>query len=168
MKILRLLLSLGLLYSLSALAENQSFTLEQVMSSPFPSGLTAAASANRVAWVFDLRGERNVWIADAPQFEARQVTHYQGDDGQQILTLRVTPDGKTVVYARGSEISREGHVANPTSEIKEPKEQVWASDVENGKARLLGDLGCEDEDCEDIQISPDGQWAVWSTKHHCG
>ena len=166
MKILRLLLSLGFLCSLSALAQTQSFTLEQVMSSPFPSGLTAAASANRVAWVFDLRGERNVWVADAPRFEARQVTHYQGDDGQQILSLRLTPDGKTAVYARGSEISREGHVANPTSEIKEPKEQVWAADVENGKTRLLGDLGCEDEDCEDIQISPDGQWAVWSTKHH--
>ena len=136
------------------------------MSSPFPTGLTAADKANRIAWVFDLRGERNVWVADAPGFEARQVTHYQGDDGQQILSLRLTPDGKTAVYARGSEVSRDGHVANPTSEVKEPKEQVWAVDVESGKTRLLGDLGCEHEDCEDIQISPDGEWAVWSTKHH--
>src|SRR5205807_2000910 len=47
-----------------------------------------------------------------------------------------------------------------------PKQQVWATDVETGKARLLGDMGCEQEDCADIQISPDGQWAVWATKHH--
>jgi dipeptidyl aminopeptidase/acylaminoacyl peptidase len=166
MKSLRLLFSLGLLCSLSALAQDQSFTLEQVMSSPFPTDLTAAANANRIAWVFDLRGERNVWIADAPRFEARQVTHYQGDDGQQIFSLRLTPDGKTVVYARGSEISRDGHVANPTGELKEPKQQVWAAEVESGKTRLLGDMGCEHEDCEDIQISPDGLWAMWSTKHH--
>ena len=136
------------------------------MSSPFPTDLTAATAANRIGWVFDLRGERNVWVADAPAFAARQVTHYQGDDGQQILSLRLTPDGKTAVYARGSEISRDGHVANPTSELKEPKQQVWATDVDSGKTRLLGDMGCQREDCEDIQISPDGQWAVWTAKNH--
>src|SRR5215467_10890583 len=166
MKILRLLLSLGFLCSLSASAQTKSFTLEQVMSSPFPGDLTAAEQTPRIAWVFDLRGERNVWIADAPGFEARQVTHYQGDDGQQIVSVRLTPDGKTVLYARGSEVNKNGQVANPGSELKQPKQQVWAADVDTGKTRLLGDLGCEEEGCEDIQISPNGQWAVWSTKHH--
>jgi dipeptidyl aminopeptidase/acylaminoacyl peptidase len=170
MKRLILLLCLSLLCVSAAtglLAQNPGFTLEQVMSSPFPTGLTAAATANRIAWVFDSKGERNVWIADAPKWEARQVTHYQGDDGQDMLSLRLTPDGKTVVYSRGSELSREGNVANPTSEIKEPKQQVWAAEVEKGQPRLLGEMGCGEEDCEDIQISPDGRWAVWSGgKHH--
>jgi dipeptidyl aminopeptidase/acylaminoacyl peptidase len=147
-------------------AQNHSFTLEQVMSSPFPSDLTAARQAPRIAWVFDSKGERNVWTADAPGFEARQVTHYQGDDGQQIVSVRLTPDGRTVVFVRGSEVNSTGHVANPDSQLKEPKQQVWAAEVETGKTKLLGDLGCEREGCEDIQISPDGQWAVWSTKHH--
>ena len=142
-------------------AQQPGFTLEQVMSSPFPKALTAAAKANRIAWVFNSKGERNVWIADAPEFAGRQVTHYQGDNGQDIYAVKLTPDGKTVLYARGSEVSGEGHVANPTSEIKEPKQQVWAADVETGKPRLMGDMGCPEEDCEDIQISPDGQWAVW-------
>ncbi len=137
------------------------------MSSPFPTGLTTAAKANRIAWVFDGKGERNVWIADASGFAARQVTHYAGDDGQDILSLRLTPDGKTVVYSRGSEVSREDYVANPTSELKDPKQQVWAADVASGQPRLLGDMGCNEEDCEDIQLSPDGQWAVWQgPKHH--
>ncbi len=105
-------------------------------------------------------------MADSPGFQARQLTHYQGDDGQQILSLRLTPDGRAAVYARGSELGNGGHVANPTSELKEPKQQVWAADVETGKTRLLGDMGCDQEDCADIQISPDGQWAVWSAKHH--
>jgi len=149
------------------LAQNGRFTLEQVMSSPFPTGLTAAGKANRIAWVFNSKGERNVWIADAPGFAARQVTHYSGDNGQDILSLRLTPDGKTVVYARGSEVNREGNVANPSSELKEPKQQVWAAEVKNGKPRLLGEMGCNQEDCEDIQVSPDGQWAVWAgAKHH--
>jgi dipeptidyl aminopeptidase/acylaminoacyl peptidase len=156
-----------LLVCTSALAQDHPFTLEQVMSSPFPTNLTAAAQANRVAWVFDSKGERNIWVADAPGFAAHQVTRYQGDDGQDIFSLRLTPDGKTVVYARGSEVSREGNVANPASELKEPKQQVWAAEVDSGKPRLLGDMGCNEEDCEDVQLSPDGQWAVWpGLKHH--
>jgi dipeptidyl aminopeptidase/acylaminoacyl peptidase len=151
----------------NSVAEKSSFTLEQVMSSPFPTALTSAAKANRIAWVFDSKGERNVWAADAPDFATHQITHYQGDDGQDIFAVKLTPDGKTVVYARGSELSGEGHVANPTGEIKEPKQQVWAVEVEAGKPRLLGDMGCSEEDCEDIQISPDGLTAVWvGAKHH--
>jgi dipeptidyl aminopeptidase/acylaminoacyl peptidase len=171
MKLLRLSL-LILVFAASSVAQNPnvtkpSFTLEQVMSSPFPTALTSAAKANRIAWVFDSRGERNIWIADAPDFAGRQVTHYQGDDGQDILAVKLTPDGKTVVYARGSEVSSEGHVANPTTETKEPKQQVWAADVETGKPRLLGDMGCGEEDCEDIQLSPDGLTAVWvGPKNH--
>ena len=148
------------------LGQNSGFTVEQVMSSPFPSGLTVARNADRIAWAFNLKGERNVWVADAPNFDARQMTHYQGDSGQQIESVRLTPDGKTVLFVRGSEVNSTGHVANPASELKEPKQQVWAVEVETGKTRLLGDLGCEREGCEDIEISPDGQWASWSTKHH--
>ena len=137
------------------------------MSSPFPTALTSAAKANRIAWVFDSRGERNVWVADSPDFAGRQVTRYQGDEGQDIFAVKLTPDGKTVVYARGSEVSSEGHVANPATETKEPKQQVWAADVETGKPRLLGDMGCGEEDCEDIQLSPDGLTAVWvGPKNH--
>ncbi len=171
MKLLRLPL-LILVFAVSSIAQKSnfakpSFTLEQVMSSPFPTALTSAAKANRIAWVFDSKGERNIWVADAPDFAARQVTHYQGDDGQDIFAVKLTPDGKTVVFARGSEVSSEGHVANPSTEIKEPKQQVWAADVESGKPRLLGDMGCAEEDCEDIQLSPDGTTAVWvGPKNH--
>src|SRR5262249_32354512 len=99
MKLHRLLLPLPLLILLgaSAIAQKPGFTLEQVMSSPFPTALTSAAKANRIAWVFDSRGERNVWVADVPEFAARQVTHYQGDDGQDIFAVKLTPDGQTVV-----------------------------------------------------------------------
>jgi dipeptidyl aminopeptidase/acylaminoacyl peptidase len=161
------LLPLILLWAITGVTQNRGFTLEQVMSAPFPTGLTAAAKANRMAWVFNSKGERNVWIADAPEFPARQITHYQGDDGQDIFSLRLTPDGKTIVYARGSELNREGNVANPASDLKEPKQQVWAAEVDGGKPRLLGEMGCNQEDCEDIELSPDGSWAAWSgPKHH--
>src|SRR5262245_54014882 len=146
-------------------AEAQRFTLEQVMSSPFPSDLIAASKADRVAWVFTSRGVRNIWIADAPDFRARPVTRYTTDDGQAIVSLRITPDGKTLVYGRGSEVNEENQVANPANATTAPKQQVWALEVDGGKdPRLLGELECPEEGCEDIQISPDGAQAVWVAK----
>ena len=66
----------------------EGFTIEQVLSAPFPYGLTSASHAPRVAWVFDNKGERNIWVADAPEFVPHQVTHYKGDDGQPIASVR--------------------------------------------------------------------------------
>ena len=141
-----------------------SFSLEQVLSSPFPTNLVAAEHAGRIAWLFAARGEHNVWVADAPGFEARQVTHYSGDDGMPLAALKLTPDGRTVVYARGSESNRAGETADPTSNVEKRVQQVWAADVDKGEPRLLGDMGCDEEGCEDIQISPNGEFALWSAK----
>ena len=143
-----------------------TFTIEQVLSAPFPYGLTNASRAPCVAWVFDNKGERNIWVASSPDFAPRQVTHYKGDDGQQIASVRLTPDGKTVVYARGSEVNKQGTSANPQSLAKMPKQQAWAVNVSGGEPRLLGDIGCNEEGCEDLQVSPDGKNVVWPGKKH--
>ena len=58
--------SLVLVAVVSASAPASAFTLEQVMSAPFCTGLVAAARAPRIAWTVNLRGERNVWAAEAP------------------------------------------------------------------------------------------------------
>jgi dipeptidyl aminopeptidase/acylaminoacyl peptidase len=141
-----------------------SFTLEQVLGSPFPSNLVGADHASRVAWVFNAKGVRNVWMADAPNFEARQITHYEGDVGMPIVGLKLTPDGKTVVYARGTEANSAGEIADPTSGTEKRVQQVWAADVDKGEPRLLGEMGCDEEDCEDIQIARNGESAVWAAK----
>lgn len=165
--LLRLCFAL-LLACASAVSAQSPFTLEQVLSSPFPGELVAAQHGSRIAWVFDAKGVRNVWVADGPDFArtARQLTHYHADDGQPIASLRLTTDGKTVVYALGSELNGAQESANPESWTKGAKQQVFAFDVDAKKAepRLLGEMGCAEEGCEDIQISPDGRQALWSAK----
>ena len=42
----------------------KSPTLEQFLSAPFPTELTAAPAKGRVAWVFNASGARNLWIAE--------------------------------------------------------------------------------------------------------
>ncbi len=134
----------------------------------FHPNLVAASHSPRVAWVFDAKGVRNIWVADAPDFAARQITHYDGDDGLPIASLRITADGRTLVYVRGSETNESGRVADPTNGIWPRKQQVWAIDVEAGAPRLLGEMGCAEEDCEDVQLSPDGQFAVGRRASNCG
>jgi WD40-like Beta Propeller Repeat len=78
--------------------------------------------------------------------------------------LRLTPDGSTAVFVVGSELNDGEESANPASWVKAPKQQVFAIDIDgkNAAPRSLGDMGCTEEDCEDVQISPEGLWAVWS------
>ncbi|HZQ96604.1 MAG TPA: hypothetical protein VFA67_16460, partial [Candidatus Sulfotelmatobacter sp.] len=167
-KLVRMLFLAGMLVSATGVLAQSQFTLEQVLSSPFPAGLVAAEHANRVAWVFDARGVRNVWIADGPEFArtARPLTHYNADDGQPIASVRLTPDGKTALYALGSELNDAQESANPGSWTKGAKQQVFAidADARNSAPRLLGEMGCPEEGCEDINISPDGRQALWSAK----
>ncbi len=144
----------------------QPFTIDQVMSAPYPSELTASAHGATIAWTADSEGRRNVWVAQGPDFTPRQVTHYDTDSGQPIASVRLTPDGSTVLYARGTETNDAELSANPTIEPEQPVQQVWAVAATGGEPKLLGELGCGDEDCEDIQISPDGRYAVWAARHH--
>ena len=62
----------------------KQFTLEQVMSAPFPSDLVAARSGSKVAWVQNAKGVRNVWVAEPPEYKGRQLTSYSEDDGEEI------------------------------------------------------------------------------------
>jgi dipeptidyl aminopeptidase/acylaminoacyl peptidase len=149
-----------LLTATSAIAE---FSLEQILSSPFPTQLVTAKNSSRIAWVFNSRGVSNVWIADGPNFAARQVTHYT-EEGVPIAALALSPDGSTAVYALGTEATEAGEVANPNSHTKAPKQQVYAVNVAGGEPRLLGEMGCTEEGCEDIRISPDGQSAIWAAR----
>src|SRR5258708_13731465 len=83
----------------SAQTAARAFSLEQVMSSPYPTNLVAAEHANenagRIAWGFAARGERNVWFADAPNFQAPQVPPYLGDGGMPLPPLHLPPDTRT-------------------------------------------------------------------------
>jgi len=167
----------GLLAAAAARPAFSAFSIEQVLGAPFPSQLTAARQGERVAWVMDRHGERNIWVADGPDWVPRQVTGYLGDDGQPLASLRLTPDGQTVLYVRGTEVNEAGESANPASRAQAPKQQVWAVAVPPAPApgeaagdrraapRLLGDMGCPEEGCEDVQVSPDGRFAVWTAKH---
>ena len=127
----------------------QSFTLEQVMSAPFPSNLTAAKSAPRVAWVLDEQGKRNIYVAEAPEFKARRLTAYLEEDGQELSSLQFSVDANTIVYTRGEGKNRAGQSPNPTSNPAGAEESVFQISWHGGEPQKI-DAG------HDPQISSKG------------
>src|SRR6185312_17255216 len=76
-------------------AHPSSFTLEQIMGAPFPSGLVTSPKGHSVAWVFDEQGRRNVWIADATAgSKAHPLTQFTKDEGVDVAELAWSPDGQ--------------------------------------------------------------------------
>ncbi len=104
----------------------RNFTLEQVLSAPFPSELIAAPTGDKVAWLLNERGARNVWMAAAPDYKGVRLTSYQEDDGTDIGQLHWTPDGKAVVYTRGGDLEFLGRPdPNPSADPAGTDQGVW-------------------------------------------
>ena len=131
-----------------------SFSLKDIMSSPFPSDLIIAPTKDRIAWVFNNRGRRNIWIAEAPNFKAIRLTNYKEDDGQEIGQLSFTPDGEIIIYVRGDAPNRQGEYPNPTSNPAGVQRTILAVKVKDGKSWKIGE-GTEPS------ISPDGNIVVF-------
>jgi dipeptidyl aminopeptidase/acylaminoacyl peptidase len=117
-------------------AQAPSFTIASALGAPFPSQLTAAPAGGRVAWVFNARGSRNIWVGDAGAngtFTSRQLTGYTGDDGVEIGQLAWSHDGQALAFVRGGE-------PNPRDlPLGGTPAQLWAMAVGDSAPHLVGD-----------------------------
>ena len=103
-----------------------TFTLEQVLSAPFPSDLVAAPGGGKVAWLLNERGARNIWIAAAPGYQGVRLTAYKDDDGIDIGQLRWTPDAGAVIYVRGGDLEFLGRPdPNPAADPGGTEQAIW-------------------------------------------
>ncbi|HEX5353361.1 MAG TPA: prolyl oligopeptidase family serine peptidase, partial [Rhodanobacteraceae bacterium] len=123
-----------------AAPSDPGFTLRQVLSYPFPLDLASARHGDRIAWVIDQNGVRNVWVAQAPDFKPRQVTNFKADDGQEITQLTFSPDGNQLVFVHGGDHDANWPVSpapDPASSPVEPKVMIWTVDLHRGSAHAL-------------------------------
>ena len=120
-----------------AVPASANFTMEQVLHYPYSDSLASAEHADRIAWVRDVAGVRNVWVAEGPAFKAHQVTQYTDDDGQEITQLTFSPDGTHLLYVRGGDHDAnwpaEGKLQpDPASSPEEPKVTIWSASLSGG------------------------------------
>jgi dipeptidyl aminopeptidase/acylaminoacyl peptidase len=143
-------------------AQPAQFTIEQALSAPFTTGLRAAPAKGRFAWVANIGGRRNVWIAEpgsgSNSYVSREITHYTDDDGQELDAPEWTPDGESIVYVRGGGTQGETHpVPNPAWSPKGAQQQVWIVSVNGGEPRLLAEGSSP-------AVSPDGKLVAFLLK----
>jgi dipeptidyl aminopeptidase/acylaminoacyl peptidase len=122
-----------------AAAPQEPFTIEQVMSAPFPNALVAAPAGGKVAWVFDASGVRNIWVAEPPDYKARALTSYDSDDGQEIAELAWTPDANAIAYTRGGDFETLREAPNPRSFPQGVEQDIWVVALAGGPPRKLGE-----------------------------
>ena len=119
-----------------------SFTVAQIKGYPFPNELTAAKTGERIAWAFNERGARNVWVADGPDFKPRKLTNYNVDDGQELTSLAISNDGKFVIYVRGGDHGANWEISNGVNPAMNPTQtrvQLWSIPFAGGEPKLLSD-----------------------------
>ncbi|MGZ8471370.1 MAG: alpha/beta fold hydrolase [Gemmatirosa sp.] len=138
-----------------AQAPAPSYTMAQLKGYPFPTELAASATGSRIAWAFDEQGRRNVWVAEGPQFAARQLTRHGEDDGQELTSVSLSSDGRWVVYVRGGEHAGNWDdlvPVNPTSSPAGAKVQLMVAAFDGaGAPRVIADGG------DAPALSPDGK-----------
>jgi dipeptidyl aminopeptidase/acylaminoacyl peptidase len=138
-----------------ALSAQAPFSVHDVMSFSFASGLVASPTGNRVAWIENHEGERNIWMATGPAWSGRPVTSYRGDDGQELASLAFTPDGDRLLFVRGGAPNRAGEVPDPQSTPDEEERAIWVVSAHGGEPRRVMEGGS-------VSLAPDGSRIAYS------
>lgn len=150
---------------LPAAAAAPSFTIEQILSAPFPENLVASPRLDAVAWVQNASGIRNIWIARGPEYRALQITSFRTDDGQEINDLLWSSDESRVYFTRGDGPNGRGEIPNPTSNPAGQHQEIWEAPTVGNAAKLA--------DGHSPSVSPDGRTLlylvngqIWSFTDH--
>lgn len=126
--------------------------MEQVAKFSFPSGLTSSPVGDRIAWAMNEQGERNVYIAEGPDFAPERLTAFDEDDGQEISSLQFSPDGKFLVFVRGGDHGggNADRPVNPLHKTEEPEVEIWKIDLAK----------------KDVEVIGEGDSPVFGSPHH--
>ena len=147
-------------------AAPREFTMAQALRYPYATQLAAAEHGDVIAWVCNVEGVRNVWIARGPAYTPIELTHFEADDGQEITQLTFSPDGLRLVYVLGGDHDAnwpaEGNLSpDPNSSPEQPLTAIW-------ELPLTGGAPIKIDEGDEPSLSTRGQLAyikdghVWS------
>ena len=122
---------------------------QQFLSNPNPLELVAARRVDRVAWTAYEEGRRNAYTAIAPAFVPVRLTNFMKDDGTDISNIRISDDGSTVVFLRGTAPNREGWIANASADPGGAERAIWAVRTAGGRAWRIAEGSAP-------ELAPDG------------
>lgn len=121
-----------------ALLLGQDITIPNLLSVPFPTHLVSSGDGKTIAWVFNDKGERNIFTAKYPDFKAKKLTNYSGDDGMDISGVQLSADGTKLAYVRGNPPNSKGEPANPAQLQTSTERVVWLADMASDSIMKIG------------------------------
>jgi dipeptidyl-peptidase-4 len=107
---------------------------QQFLGNANPIELVSAKKVDRIAWTVYDEGKRNAYTAVAPSFTPVRLTRFLDDDGTDISQIRISDDGSTVVFCRGTVPNRDGWVANASADPDGAERAIWAVKAAGGPA----------------------------------
>ena len=123
---------------------------QRFLSPASPLELVAARKVDRIAWTTFEEGKRNAYTAVGPAFAPVRLTSFVTDNGVDLSGIRISDDGSTVIFNRGTVPNRDGWVANPTADPDGPERAVWAARTAGGASwRVV-------RDALNPELAPDG------------
>lgn len=141
----------------------QTFSLKEITSYTFPAELTSNPNSSKIALSINQQGKRNIYVGEGPEFNLRKLTNYNNDEGQEITGVRISENGKWIVYVRGADHGAfdESVPRNPSSSTLPPKIQVYSIPFAGGKPVLLseGDYPLIEPNSKQVTFIKDQQ--VW-------
>jgi dipeptidyl aminopeptidase/acylaminoacyl peptidase len=150
-------------FSSGQASPRSGFSMAQVLHYPFAMELAAAERGDAIAWVCNLDGVRNVWVARGPGFAPAKATQFKEDDGQEITQLTFSPDGTRLVFVLGGDHDAnwpaEGNLSpDPSSSPEQPTTAIWALGLNGGPPIKI-------DDGDEPVISARGQLAYTKDGH---
>lgn len=139
MKKLLLLSAFVLLFCLNISAQGDS--LKDWLKTPYVSTLSAASSNNTLVFQVNQEGVRNIYKASAPDFKVEKITNFTDDDGLELTSVKLSGDGRWLVFVRGGEHSGNSAVraGNPASLVKKQSILIHVVDLQNGQEKIMGE-----------------------------
>jgi dipeptidyl aminopeptidase/acylaminoacyl peptidase len=136
-------------------SSSRDFTLEQALDFPYPeeTSLVACSLEDRIAWVENKHGVRNIVVAEGPRWTERQISHYSKDDGQALTDLQFTSDCDEVIYLRGGSKNHDNEVPNPDGNPAGAEQAIWSIHWTGDQLRKI-DSGSS------AKVSPSGKAAM--------
>ena len=133
----------------------QEFSLEGLLSAPFPSNLITSPDGSRIAWVLNEKGIRNIFMAVSPEYAVEELTAYAEDTGQSIGQLAFSTDNEKLIFVFGDGPNRQGEIPNPTSNAEGATQEVRLINMSNGKIETL-------TEGTNPSFSPDGNQVIYT------
>jgi dipeptidyl aminopeptidase/acylaminoacyl peptidase len=130
---------------------------QQFLSPASPLEVVAARKTDRLAWVAFEEGKRNAYTAVAPAFTPMRLTNFTRDDGIDMSDVKISDDGSTVIFIRGSVPNRDGWIANPSANPNGPERAVWAARTAGGPAFRVAQVTTGA-----VELAPDGSAALFT------